>query len=669
MPVPDVVRRSRSRSGAIVRAAKDVGEALDVKALATFTQTGETAKRLAALHPRQPLLAFTVDARVRSQLALSWGVETFLVPVGRAHRRHGRPGGLLAAVDRPAQGRRPGRRRRRQPAEHRRAPPTSSACTKWARTHERRRPATARPPRSWRSSTLEEREPDVFVGQTPRTALQRIFGGQVAGQALMAAGLTVPEERPVHSLHSYFLRPGRPARGDPLRRRPDPRRPVVQHPPGGRLAGPQGRGRRDLRADRGLPRGRRSRCAEHSLPMPRRARPGDAAVDWPRWPAGTAHRRGLRWRSAGQVVEQRLLEDPFDRAAEDARRTPQSRAWMRVAGRLPDDAAVHAAALTFVSDLTLLVGRAGPARRRRGRTSSGRASTTRCGSTGRCGPTSGSSTRPTARRPRAAGRCASARSGPPTARTSPPWPRRASPVVDGLTASASSGVSVCGTAARPRRRAPGLRRRLLGARPLLLRPDALLLGPEPLLLRRSLGGGGGEVGGQPVVALAQQRPHPLDVRPGGGRGADRPPGARPARATVVWVRNTSPPSLSRSSSVMVATSASTSSAHRGRRQTSENGCGVDDLEPVVGVGPAGELLGQGDVAADVGAQPLGAVPAQHEPQLQRPEPAAERDLPVAVVDDGAGVGGGVAQVLREDRQRAGQRGPVGDPEERRSRSR
>jgi pyruvate kinase len=78
--VPDVVRRSRSRSGAIVRAAKDVGEALDVKALATFTQTGETAKRLAALHPRQPLLAFTVDARVRSQLALSWGVETFLVP-------------------------------------------------------------------------------------------------------------------------------------------------------------------------------------------------------------------------------------------------------------------------------------------------------------------------------------------------------------------------------------------------------------------------------------------------------------------------------------------------------------------------------------------------------------------------------------------------------------
>ena len=63
-----------------MRAARDIGESLEVKALATFTQTGETARRLAALHPHQPLLAFTVDGRVRSQLALSWGVETFLVP-------------------------------------------------------------------------------------------------------------------------------------------------------------------------------------------------------------------------------------------------------------------------------------------------------------------------------------------------------------------------------------------------------------------------------------------------------------------------------------------------------------------------------------------------------------------------------------------------------------
>src|SRR5215211_627320 len=83
--VPVIRRRSsdhrpRTRSSAIVRAAKDVAEDLEAKALATFTQTGETARQLAALHPGQPLLAFTVDARGRSQLALSWGVETFLVP-------------------------------------------------------------------------------------------------------------------------------------------------------------------------------------------------------------------------------------------------------------------------------------------------------------------------------------------------------------------------------------------------------------------------------------------------------------------------------------------------------------------------------------------------------------------------------------------------------------
>ena len=57
---------------------------------------------------------------------------------------------------------------------------------------------------------LDERDRGVFVGTTPTTPLQRIFGGQVAGQALMAAGLTVPGERGVHSLHSYFLRPGDP---------------------------------------------------------------------------------------------------------------------------------------------------------------------------------------------------------------------------------------------------------------------------------------------------------------------------------------------------------------------------------------------------------------------------------------------------------------------------
>src|SRR5919206_1057965 len=55
---------------------------------------------------------------------------------------------------------------------------------------------------------LERLEVDLFRGRSPDENLQRVFGGQVAGQALVAAGRTVPDDRPVHSLHAYFLRPG-----------------------------------------------------------------------------------------------------------------------------------------------------------------------------------------------------------------------------------------------------------------------------------------------------------------------------------------------------------------------------------------------------------------------------------------------------------------------------
>ena len=56
---------------------------------------------------------------------------------------------------------------------------------------------------------LEQIERDIFRGSSPEgEGRQRVFGGQVAGQALVAAGRTVPGDRPVHSLHAYFIRPG-----------------------------------------------------------------------------------------------------------------------------------------------------------------------------------------------------------------------------------------------------------------------------------------------------------------------------------------------------------------------------------------------------------------------------------------------------------------------------
>ncbi|MDP9182221.1 MAG: thioesterase family protein, partial [Actinomycetota bacterium] len=58
---------------------------------------------------------------------------------------------------------------------------------------------------------LEQIEDNIFRGTQPNEALLRVFGGQVAGQALVAAGRTVPPDRPVHSLHAYFLRPGDPS--------------------------------------------------------------------------------------------------------------------------------------------------------------------------------------------------------------------------------------------------------------------------------------------------------------------------------------------------------------------------------------------------------------------------------------------------------------------------
>jgi pyruvate kinase len=65
---------------AIARAAGEVGAAVGARALVAFTMTGETARRLARCRSPIPLLAFTTEAATRSQLALTWGAETFLVP-------------------------------------------------------------------------------------------------------------------------------------------------------------------------------------------------------------------------------------------------------------------------------------------------------------------------------------------------------------------------------------------------------------------------------------------------------------------------------------------------------------------------------------------------------------------------------------------------------------
>jgi len=82
-PIPPLPGAPRTKGGAITRAAAEVGETLGAGYLVAFTQTGDSARRLARLRCRIPLLAFTPVQAVRSQLALSWGVEGFLTPFVR----------------------------------------------------------------------------------------------------------------------------------------------------------------------------------------------------------------------------------------------------------------------------------------------------------------------------------------------------------------------------------------------------------------------------------------------------------------------------------------------------------------------------------------------------------------------------------------------------------
>src|ERR1700743_3723045 len=73
-------RMPTTTGGAIARAAAEVAAIIGAKALVAFTMTGETARRMARYRSPIPLLAFTTDPAIRSQLALTWGVETFIAP-------------------------------------------------------------------------------------------------------------------------------------------------------------------------------------------------------------------------------------------------------------------------------------------------------------------------------------------------------------------------------------------------------------------------------------------------------------------------------------------------------------------------------------------------------------------------------------------------------------
>ena len=194
---------------------------------------------------------------------------------------------------------------------------------------------------------LEQIEQNIFRGRSPDERVQRVFGGQVAGQALVAAGRTVPEDRPVHSLHAYFIRPGDPTvplvytvdRVRDGRSFTTRRVTAVQH----------GKAIFTLSASFHHP----EQGLEHAMPMP--------SVPDPEELRPNAERIA---EALGTALPADFLDSPIDlrsagplwiEAARDrALYAGTNLVWLRVKERLPDDPLLHVCLMTYASDLTLI---------------------------------------------------------------------------------------------------------------------------------------------------------------------------------------------------------------------------------------------------------------------------------------------------------------------------
>ncbi|MEU8292190.1 acyl-CoA thioesterase II [Streptomyces pseudogriseolus] len=196
---------------------------------------------------------------------------------------------------------------------------------------------------------LEQIEENIFRGSSRSAVVPRVFGGQVAAQALVAAGRTVPEDRPAHSLHAYFLRPG------------DPGAPIVYTVDRIR----DGRSfttRRVVAVQHGKPIFHLSASfqtyeegLDHQEPMP-------ASPDPETLPTSEERLRGYahldpevvdRFLEARAAVDLRYVDEPpYGRFGEP--RGPHSQVWFRTNGKLADDPLLHVVLATYVSDMTLL---------------------------------------------------------------------------------------------------------------------------------------------------------------------------------------------------------------------------------------------------------------------------------------------------------------------------
>ncbi|WP_428698678.1 acyl-CoA thioesterase II [Stappia sp.] len=195
---------------------------------------------------------------------------------------------------------------------------------------------------------LEPLEHNLFRGMSPQVGWQRVFGGQVIGQSLVAASRTVPEDRFVHSLHAYFLRPG------------DPAVPIIYEV--------------DRIRDGGSFTTRRVVAIQHGCAIFSMSASFQAFED------GLAHQAEMPDVPAPEDLpsEAELKEKFLANAPEPVRRywerdrpielrpvdmthyfsrkklTPAQNVWVRASAALPDDRRIHSCVLAYASDMTLL---------------------------------------------------------------------------------------------------------------------------------------------------------------------------------------------------------------------------------------------------------------------------------------------------------------------------
>ena len=197
---------------------------------------------------------------------------------------------------------------------------------------------------------LEQIEEDIFRGQSRSAAVPRVFGGQVAAQAMVAAGRTVPEGRNAHSLHAYFLRMG------------DPGAPIVYTVDRIR----DGRSfttRRVVAVQHGQPIFHLSASfqthedgLDHQDAMPPTVDPESLPTAEEMLPR---HDRFLPPEAVDRILEARAGIDlryvglpPYATVGEP--REPCSQVWFRTEGKLSDDPLLHVCLATYASDMTLL---------------------------------------------------------------------------------------------------------------------------------------------------------------------------------------------------------------------------------------------------------------------------------------------------------------------------